>query len=61
MHSALRVAQPMRRTALAAALKPAARPMVSETLTLLKKSKVAAKMQRDLISEDDFQIVRAPP
>ena len=32
------------------------RGMVSETMQLMKKSKKAAAMQRDLISEEDFEI-----
>jgi len=34
----------------------AARPLVSETLTVMKRSQEAAKMQRDLISDDEFEI-----
>ena len=33
-----------------------ARGLASETLTLMKKSKQAAKMQRELISDEDFEI-----
>ena len=51
----LRSAGPAARR-LARAQPHVARGMVSETLTLMKKSKKAASMQRELVSDEDFEL-----